>query len=92
MVTAIVLINVERAKVNEVAKQLSSMKGISESYSVSGRYDIIAIVRVSTNDDLADLVTNKMNQINFITKSETMLAYNGYSRHDLEPMFKIGDQ
>jgi DNA-binding Lrp family transcriptional regulator len=90
MVTSIVLINTERTKINEVAEQLTEMEGISEVYSVSGNYDLIAIVRVKSNDDLANLVTKKLLCINSILKSETMLAFKAYSRHDLEAMFAIG--
>ncbi len=90
MITSIVLINTERTKINEVAEQLTEMEGISEVYSVSGNYDLIAIVRVKSNDDLANLVTKKLLLINYILKSETMLAFKAYSRHDLEAMFAIG--
>ncbi|MBN2809669.1 MAG: Lrp/AsnC ligand binding domain-containing protein [Deltaproteobacteria bacterium] len=90
MVTSIVLINTERTKINEVAEQLTEIEGISEVYSVSGNYDLIAIVRVRSNEDLADLVTKKLLSIDTILKSETMLAFKAYSRHDLESMFAIG--
>lgn len=90
MVTSIVLINTERAKINEVAEQLAAMQEISEVYSVSGKYDLIVIARVKTNDDLASLVTNKLLTIEAITKSETMLAFKAFSKHDLEAMFNIG--
>lgn len=49
MVTAIVALKVDRKKVNDIASQLSSMKGITEVYSVSGRYDLMAIVRTKDN-------------------------------------------
>lgn len=90
MVTSIILMNVERLKINEVAQRLEATPGISEVYSVSGNYDLIAIVRVPTNDDLADLVTTKMHSIKEILKTETMLAFKTYSRHDLETMFAVG--
>ncbi len=90
MVTSIILITAERTKINEVAEELAEMDEISEAYSVSGRFDIIAIVRVRTNDDLVQLVTRKLSNIPAITKSETMLAFKAYSRHDLEAMFEIG--
>jgi DNA-binding Lrp family transcriptional regulator len=90
MVTSIILLNVERTKINEVAEQLAEMEGISEVYSVSGKYDLIVIVRVKTNDDLAALVTKKLLTIDNILKSETMLAFKAFSRHDLEAMFNIG--
>ena len=90
MVTSIILINAERTKIKTIAEQLQAVKGISEVYSVSGSYDLIAIVRVPANEDLADLVTEKMNRIEGITRTETMLAFKAYSRHDLESMFALG--
>lgn len=90
MVTSIILINAERTKINEVAEKLAEMEGISEVYSVSGKYDLIVVARVKTNDDLASLVTKKLLTIDAILKSETMLAFKAFSRHDLEAMFNIG--
>jgi len=90
MVTSIILINAERTKINEVAEQLAAMEGISEVYSVSGNYDLVAIARVPSNDDLADLVTKKMRAVDSILRSETMLAFKAFSRHDLEAMFSVG--
>lgn len=90
MVTSIILINVERSKINEVAEQIAAMDGISEVYSVSGNYDLIAIARVASNEVLADLVTKRLLAISAILKSETMLAFQAFSRHDLEGMFEIG--
>jgi len=92
MVTSIILMQVERSKINEVAEQLAEMDGISEVYSVSGQYDLIAIARVPSNDDLADLVTKKMVTVASIVTSETMLAFKAFSRHDLEAMFAVGLQ
>jgi len=90
MVNAIVLLKVEREKVNDVAEALVDIKGVSEVYSVSGRYDLVAIIRVKNNDDLADTVTNHMRKLNRILSTETLLAFQAYSRHDLEGMFSIG--
>ena len=90
MVTSIILINTERKKINKVAEQLVGIEGVSEVYSVSGKYDLVVIVRVKTNDDLADLVTKKILSIDSILESETMLAFKSFSHHDLEAMFSIG--
>lgn len=90
MVTSFILMNVERTKINEVAAQLVEIKGISEVYSVSGKYDLIAIVRVPSNDDLAMLVTENLRNLESILKTETMLAFKTFSKHDLEAMFAIG--
>lgn len=90
MVTSIILINAERSKINALAEQLADVEGISEVYSVSGSYDLIAIARIATNDELAELVTNKMYELEGIEKTETMLAFKAFSRHDLERMFSLG--
>jgi DNA-binding Lrp family transcriptional regulator len=89
MVTALVLLNVERDKVNEVAEKLSEMQGVSEVYSVAGRYDLSAVIRAKDNDQLADLVTSRMLRIQGILSSETLIAFRVYSKHDLEAMFSI---
>lgn len=90
MVTAFVLFNVERNQVNEVAERLADIDGIAEVYSVSGRYDLIAIIRVPSTEQLAGLVTGHMLKIDGIRDTETLVAFRTYSRHDLETMFSIG--
>ena len=90
MVTSIILIHAERTKINTVAEKLVELDGVSEVYSVSGQYDLVAIIRVKTNDELAALVTSRMYAIEGIVKTETMLAFKAYSQHDLESMFALG--
>lgn len=90
MVTAIILLRVARERINELAQELADMTGASEVFSVSGRSDIVVIARIRDNDELADLVTNRMAKIEGIIQSETMLAFRAFSRHDLEGMFSIG--
>lgn len=90
MVTAIVLLNVARARVTEVADKLAATEGISEVYSVAGRYDLVAMVRVRTNEELADIVTNRMQRIDGIEGTETLIAFRTYSKVDLEGVFSLG--
>ncbi|CZF80009.1 MULTISPECIES: Lrp/AsnC family transcriptional regulator [Grimontia] len=89
MLTSIIFFNVERDKINTVAEQLADLKEMSEVFSVSGAYDLIAIVRVKQADDLSRLVTEQMAKIDGIVKTDTMLAFKAYSRHDLESMFSF---
>lgn len=90
MVTAIVLITVGRDQVNETADRLADIDGISEVFSVAGRYDLVAIIRVPDNEALADLVTKHMLKMSAIQHTETLIAFRAHSRHDLETMFSIG--
>lgn len=90
MVTAVVLLNIERDKINEVAQQLVAIEAISEVYSVAGQYDLIAIVRAKDNDDLAAVVTGDLLKLPGVQRSETLIAFRVLSRHDLDRMFSIG--
>ena len=90
MVTALVLLNVARDRVNEVAEEITEMKGVTEVYSVAGRYDLAVVIRVKDNERLADVVTKGIRKVDGIEKSETLIAFRVYSRHDLESMFSIG--
>jgi DNA-binding Lrp family transcriptional regulator len=90
MVTALVLLNVSRDKVNTIAEELAGMEGITEVYSVAGRYDLAVIIRAKDNEQLAELVTSHMLKVDGIITSETLVAFRVHSRHDLESMFSIG--
>jgi len=90
MVTALVLLTVARDKVNTVAETLAGMDGITEVYSVAGRYDLAVVIRVRDNEQMAELVTNHMLKVDGIRTSETLMAFRVHSRHDLESMFSIG--
>jgi DNA-binding Lrp family transcriptional regulator len=89
MLTSIILMNVKRDQVSQIAEQLADMPEVSEAYSVSGKYDVIAMVRVKTNDELAELVTDRLAKIKGIEKTDTTLAFKAYSKYDLEAMFAV---
>jgi DNA-binding Lrp family transcriptional regulator len=90
MVSAVVLLNVAPGQVNEVGARLAELHGISEVFSVGGRFDLVAIIRVKNNEDMAQLVTEKMHSVAGITNSETLIAFRVFSEHDLAAMFSIG--
>ncbi len=90
MVSAVVLLSTERDKINQIAEQLTAFAGISEVFSVAGRYDLVAILRIPNNERLAELVTSEMLQVDGILESETLIAFRVFSKHDLEAMFEVG--
>lgn len=90
MVTGVALINVEHGSINSAAQALASLEGISEVYSVSGNYDLVAIIRVADNDRLASLMTEEIGKVQGIASTHTMLAFQAFSKHDLESMFSVG--
>ncbi len=89
MVTAIVLINTDRGRIVDVAQQLVEIDGVSEVFSVAGRYDLVALLRVGTNDEMAALVTGHLLHVDGVANTETLTAFQAYSRHDLERMFGL---
>ncbi|HKI01030.1 MAG TPA: Lrp/AsnC ligand binding domain-containing protein [Thermoanaerobaculia bacterium] len=90
MVSAVILLVVEKSKINEVAEQLVGLPGITEVYSVAGQYDLVAIARVRDNEGIAEAVTRQMLKIDGIMRSETLISFRVFSRYDLERIFSIG--
>tara|TARA_B100000676_G_scaffold304615_1_gene357207 strand:+ start:2744 stop:2998 length:255 start_codon:yes stop_codon:yes gene_type:complete len=80
----------ERHRIAEVGETLAGMEEIAEVYSVAGNFDLVAIVRVRENDDLARLVTAKLVAVEGIEETETLFAFKAYSRHDLDSLFSVG--
>ncbi len=90
MINAVVLLRVERDRINEVAQALVEVVGISEVYSVAGQWDLVAMVRVRDEERLAEIVTDHMLKVEGIEMSETLIAFRVYSRLDLERLFSVG--
>ena len=90
MITALVLINVQRDAVNSTAQELLRIPGVGEVYSVTGEYDLVAVLRLAQYEDLAAVVTGQMIGIKAITRTQTMMAFKAYSREDLEQAWDIG--
>jgi DNA-binding Lrp family transcriptional regulator len=90
MVTAIVLIKAETSRIPELANQIAEMDGVQEVFSVAGRVDLVAVVKVSRNEELADVISDKMRHLDGIVETETMIAFRAYSRQELEAGFELG--
>ena len=90
MITAIVFVQAEVARIPEVAEQIADLDGVSEVYSVTGDVDLIVMVRVRTHDDVAAVVADRLNKVDGVTATETHIAFRTYSRHDLESAFSLG--
>ncbi len=90
MVTAIVFINADVARIPEVAEAVAALDGVSEVYSVTGAIDLIAMVRVGTHDQIAEVVADQLNKVPGISSTETHIAFRAYSTHDLDAAFSLG--
>ena len=92
MITAIILINTEQGRTPEVAQALVELPGVSEAYSVAGSYDLVVIVRVREHEELADLVSGRVQKVPGIEDTNTLIAFQTYSQRLLEGMWDIGNQ
>ena len=90
MLTAFVMIDAIPAQIPEVAAAVTAIDGVSEVYSVTGDTDLIAIVRVRSNDDLAVVIADGINKVPGITRTLTNLAFRTYSADDLDHAFDLG--
>jgi DNA-binding Lrp family transcriptional regulator len=87
---AIVLIGAERSALPTLGGELADIDGVAEAYSVTGEWDFVAILRLREQAQLADLVTARISQLPGVTRTHTMVAFEAYSRHDLEALFSLG--
>jgi len=87
---AIVLIESERSSISTLGGTLADIEGVREAYSVTGEWDFVAIVHVRRHEDLAEVVTSRIAQLEGVTRTQTMVAFEAFSRHDLEALFSIG--
>ncbi len=90
MITAIVFVQAETARIPEVAEAIAALEGVSEVYSVTGSIDLVALIRVKRHDEIADVVADQLNKVPGVVDTETHIAYRAYSRHDLEAAFSLG--
>jgi DNA-binding Lrp family transcriptional regulator len=90
MITAIVFVQADVARIPEVAEQIAALDGVSEVYSVTGQIDLIAMVRVRNHEDVAAVVADRLNKVPGVTATETHIAFRAYSQHDLESAFSLG--
>ena len=90
MITAIVFVNADVARIPEVAETIAALDGVSEVYSVTGDIDLIAMVRVREHEELADVIADRLNKVDGIRGTQTHIAFRAYSQHDLEAAFALG--
>lgn len=92
MITSIVMITCETDSIPEVAEAIADLPGVSEVYSTAGHVDLVAIVRVSEFDQVADVIAGAISKVDGVVDTETHIAFRAYSRHDLDATFAIGFQ
>lgn len=90
MLTAIVLIDTDAARIPEVASAVAEIPGVSEVYSVTGKVDLIAMVRVHEHEELADIIADQVSKVEGVVRTQTYIAFRTYSQDDLGQAFALG--
>ena len=91
MTTAVVLIEAERDSLTTLGGALADIDGVAEAYSVTGEWDFVAILRVPRHEMLADLVPAQLGNLDGVVRTQTMVAFEAFSKHDLDALFSIGE-
>jgi DNA-binding Lrp family transcriptional regulator len=89
-VHAVVLIQCEIDEISEAAQAIAEIDGVSEVYSVAGEFDLIAIVRVAQHELLAEVIPGGIAKVEGVERTETLISFQVFSKHDLERLFSIG--
>ena len=90
MTHAIVLIQADRSALATLGGELADLEGVAEAYSVTGEWDFVALLRLRRQEELATVVTGQISQLLGVVRTQTMVAFEVYSRHDLEALFSVG--
>jgi DNA-binding Lrp family transcriptional regulator len=90
LLTAFILVKSTREGLTRIGPELADVEGVAEVYTVTGEWDFVAIVRVREHDDLANVVTRHLTRLDGIERTQTMVAFQQFSAHDLEAMFGLG--
>jgi len=90
VLTAFLLVKSTREALTRLGPELADVEGVAEVYTVTGDWDFVAIVRVREHDDLANVVTHELTRLEGIERTQTMVAFQQFSAHDLEAMFGLG--
>ncbi len=90
MTHAIVLIQADRSALATLGGELADIEGVAEAYSVTGEWDFVAVLRLRQHQQLAQVVTGHISQLSGVVRTQTMVAFEAYSRHDLEALFSVG--
>ncbi|HEY1510319.1 MAG TPA: Lrp/AsnC ligand binding domain-containing protein [Solirubrobacteraceae bacterium] len=90
MTHAIVLIQADRTALATLGGDLADIEGVAEAYSVTGEWDFVAVLRLRQHQQLAQVVTGQISQLAGVARTSTMVAFEVYSRHDLEALFSVG--
>jgi DNA-binding Lrp family transcriptional regulator len=90
MIHAIVLIQADRSALATLGGELADIEGVAEAYSVTGEWDFVAILRVREQQEVASVVTGRIAGLSGVVRTQTLVAFEAFSRHDLEALFSVG--
>ncbi|MFN2389765.1 MAG: Lrp/AsnC family transcriptional regulator [Actinomycetota bacterium] len=90
MITTVVLAVCDIHQIPETAQAIADLPEVSEVYSVAGDYDFVVMVRTRSHDDLARVVSEQIAKVPGIVRTQTLVAFKVYSRHDVESLFSLG--
>ena len=90
MITAIVLVHVAADRIPEAAQAIADLDGVDEVYSCAGDVDLIAIVKVTRHEELADVIAGRLSKVDGVRRTDTHIAFRSYAKADTDATFSVG--
>lgn len=90
VITTVVLATCDIHRIPETAQAIADIEEVSEVYSVAGDFDLVVMIRVKEHEDLARVVSEQIARIEGVTRTQTLVAFKVFSRHDVESLFSLG--
>lgn len=78
MPSAIIILNTDIGRENEVAERISNIPGVESSHVVYGVYDIVAKVSSDSNDHLDSMIINRIRKVPFVRSTLTLIVSREY--------------
>jgi DNA-binding Lrp family transcriptional regulator len=90
VITAIVMVHTAADRIPETAQAIADLDGVAEVYSCAGDVDLVAIVRVSAHEELAEVIAGRLSKVEGVHHTDTHIAFRSYAKADTDATFSIG--
>ena len=82
MPTAIILLKIDHKRVTGTAEKILDLPSITDVFSVSGKYDLLVIIKCDSIDMIECVITDQLLKLDGIIESETMFAFRSYDKRE----------
>jgi len=82
MPTAFALLKVNPKRITQTAEALLNIAAVSDVYSISGKHDLLVVIKCAQVDMIEFVITDELLKIEGVLESETMFAFRSYDKRE----------